>query len=67
MAGQRFATPVRRDMTEHAMFDLVPLAGTGRKVADRKAKTDMVGQSLQSYFPQPCSTAVAAPAIGQNQ
>ena len=51
VAGQRFATPVRRDMTEHAMFDLVPLAGPRRKVADRKAKTDVVGQALQSHFP----------------
>src|SRR6266702_2990524 len=58
VAGQRFSTPVRRDMTKHAMLDLVPLAGAGRKVAGRKAKTDMVGQSLQSYLPQSCSTAV---------
>jgi hypothetical protein len=67
MAGQRFATPVRRDMTEHAMFDLVPFAGTGRKVANRQTQTGVIGQSLQGHFPQPCSAAVAAPAIGQDQ
>jgi hypothetical protein len=31
MADQRFASPVRCDVTEQAMFDLVPLAGSGGK------------------------------------
>jgi len=53
VTGQRFPTPVRRDMTEHTMFDLVPLAGAGRKMTDRQAKTGVVGQSLQGHLPQP--------------
>ena len=27
VAGQQFPPPVRGDLAEHAMFDLVPLAG----------------------------------------
>jgi hypothetical protein len=54
VAGQRFPTPVRRDMAEHAMFDLVPLAGAGRKVTDRQAQAGMV----RPIVAKPPSTAV---------
>src|SRR5437867_8920682 len=67
MADQRSAAPVLRDIAKHAMFNLVPFAGTGREVADPEAKADLVSQSLQRHFPQPGAAAVAAATVGQNQ
>ena len=34
VVAQRLATPIRRDEGEEPVLDLVPLTGTGRKVAD---------------------------------
>ena len=41
---QRFAAPVAGDMAEQPMFDLVPLAGAGRKMADLNLQPCFVGQ-----------------------
>jgi hypothetical protein len=46
VAGQRFATSVRRNMAEHAMFDFVPFAGARGKVTDPELKAGVVSQSL---------------------
>src|SRR5712692_11712303 len=49
MAHQRFAPPVPSDaertyrVAKHAMLNLVPLAGTGWKMADREAQSGLVG------------------------
>src|SRR3990172_9153671 len=43
---QRLATPVLGDVTEHLVFDLVPLAGAGRKVADANAQPGLVRELL---------------------
>ena len=41
MTNQRSSSPVLRNVAEHAMLDLVPLAGSRRKMADshRNAQT----------------------------
>ena len=39
VVAQGFAAPIRRDEGEQAMFDLVPLAGAGRKVTDGQGQT----------------------------
>ena len=52
MADQRTAPPILCHMTKQAMFDLVPLAGARRKVADVQDQTRRVGQFLQRDFPE---------------
>ena len=42
VAGQRAAAPVERNLAEHSMLDLVPLAGAGRKMKDMKFYTAVV-------------------------
>ena len=49
------------------MLDFVPLAGSGRQVADHNVEAELVGQLLQLAFPQPHSRAVAAAPIGGDQ
>src|SRR5215467_12944073 len=67
MADQWFTAPVLADKGEQAVLDLVPLAGTWRKVAhgDRPAK--LVCKLLKLHFPQPGPGAVATPAIRCDQ
>src|ERR1022692_3755311 len=67
MAHQRFAAPVLRDEREQTMLDLVPFAGSRRKVADRNLQSGFIGQFLQLQFPQPHSRPVAASAVRCNQ
>ena len=64
MTGQWPTTPVFGDETEHSMFDLVPLAGSRRKVTNMERKTEIVGQILQRNFPQSITAAVAAATVG---
>src|SRR5437867_4733650 len=51
VAHQRLPTPVLGDVAEHPVLDLVPLAGAGRKVADRNRQAGLVGQLLQAELP----------------
>src|ERR1035441_8536349 len=67
MAHQRFAAPVLRDEGEQAVLDLVPLAGSWRKVADRDLQSGFVGEFLQLQFPQPHARSVAASTVRCNQ
>src|SRR4051794_35640561 len=60
-AEQRLAAPVFRDVAEHPMLNLVPLARPGRKMAHGDPQADLVRQLLQGYLPQPRSATVAAP------
>ena len=46
VADQRLAPPVLADEGEQAMFDLVPLAGARRKMADRNLQARFVGELL---------------------
>src|SRR5450755_3253767 len=66
-AHQWSASPVLRDVTEHPVLDLVPLACARRKVAHRDAQTDLVDQSLQLNLPQAAAAPVGATAVGRDQ
>ena len=67
VAHQRSASPVLGDMAEHAVFDLVPLAGAGRKMANVNGSVQAIGQFLQRDLPPTAATAVAAGTIGRDQ
>src|SRR5438132_14165479 len=49
------------------MFDLVPLAGTWRKMTHEEFQLQFVSQLLQRHFPESRTSSVAATAIGGNQ
>ena len=46
MTYGRPAAPIYADTTEHPMLDLVPLADSGREVADQDAQARLVGEGL---------------------
>lgn len=48
------------------MFNLVPFAGAGGKVADGKRKTGFIGKCLQFEFPQTQAPSVAAATVGSD-
>src|SRR5947207_3178905 len=50
-AGQWAAPPVLRDVTEEAVFDLVPLARSRWEVADANAQSRFVGKLLDCDLP----------------
>src|SRR5271170_2640510 len=54
--------PILRDVAEHTVLDLVPLARARRVVGDRDVEARLVGEALQLQFPQPCSVAIAPAA-----
>ena len=49
---QRGTAPVRRDVTEEPVLDLVPLAGAGWKMAHLDGQSGLVGQLLELGFRQ---------------
>src|SRR3990172_3544088 len=55
---------VLADEREEAMLDLVPLAGSGREVADGDRQPALVGEPLQLGLPQTGAVAVRAAAVG---
>ena len=57
---QRFATPVRRDVTQQALCTLVPCACSRWKMAYREASSDGIGQLLPRHLPH--ADAVSVPA-----
>ena len=50
---KRLAAPIRGDEREQPMFNLVPLAGAGRKMADGNREPCFICQLLQLQFPKP--------------
>jgi hypothetical protein len=66
-APQGLTTPILRDVAEHPVLDLIPLARTRWKVADRNRQADLIRKSLNSDLPQPSPTAVAPATIGNHQ
>ena len=60
---KRLPLPVACDVTEEPMFDLVPLAGSRREMADLDDQTCCVCEPLEFRFPQPVAVAVAAATI----
>ena len=54
------------DVREEAMFDLVPLAGARREVADDDRQPGAGGEALKFPLPQAGPGAVAAARIGRD-
>ena len=67
MTDERAAAPVLRDVAEHPVFDLVPLAGSGREVANVDGHFQSIGQALQRELPKTTTATVAAAAVGGNE
>ena len=61
------AAPIHRDVREHPMLDLVPLARTRRKVTDRDHQARPIGQTRQFPLPQPEARPVAPACIRRDQ
>ena len=66
-ADQGTTTPVGRDVTEQAMFDLVPLTGSRRAVTDLESQPQFIGQFLQFPSPPAHPVTMAAATVGGNQ
>ena len=64
---QWLATPIDTDEREQAVFNLVPLARSRRKMANRNGKTQFVRKALQLPFPQAEPGAIRASAVGRYQ
>ncbi len=52
MRFKGLASPIAGDVTEHTVFDLVPLAGTRWKVADFNRLADFIGELLELQLPE---------------
>src|SRR5258708_7923950 len=52
-ALERFSAPVLGNVREEPMFDLVPLAGSGREVTDHDTQPGSIGQPFPLCFPEP--------------
>ena len=61
---QRGAAPVRRDVTEEPVLDLVPLAGAGWKMTHLDGQSGLVGQLLKLMLPGAQPIPVAPARIG---
>ena len=62
---QRGAPPVRRDVTEEPVLDLVPLAGARRKMTHLDGQSGLVGQLLKLVLPGVRPVPVAPARIGR--
>src|SRR5258708_4208400 len=66
-ADQRPAMPIFRDMAEHAVFNLVPLARSGWKMADRDLQAQSIRQLLEAPFPETVAGAIASASVRRDQ
>ena len=66
-AQQRTTSPVVGYVAEHAVFDLVPLAGARREVTDLHRESEFISQMLQLQTPQGYAVSVAAAAVSGDQ
>src|SRR5437870_9947461 len=64
---QGLGTPVDGDVGEEPMFDLVPFAGSWRKMTHGDAESGFVGQPLHLTLPQAAARAVGATSIRSDQ
>lgn len=67
VADEWLAAPVLGDVAEHAVLNLVPLAGARRKVTDMDRQPQLGRQVLQCQLPKAAAAAVAAAPIGGDQ
>src|SRR5882724_12001819 len=66
-ADQRTPTPILRDMAEHAVINLVPLARPGWKMADRDLQAQSIRQLLETPFPETVAGAIASASVRRDQ
>ena len=66
-ADQGLAAPVHGNVGKETVFDLVPLAGSSREVADRDRESGPVREALKFPLPKAWSRSVTATAIGCDQ
>src|SRR5712691_1119213 len=64
IAHQRFALPVQTDEGEHAVLDLVPLAGTRWIVTHGDGQAGLIRELLQVILPCPIPATITSPAVG---
>ena len=64
---QGLGTPVDGDVREEPMFDLLPFAGSRRKMTDRDAEPGLVGQPLHLTLPQAAPRAVGSASISGDE
>jgi len=64
---QRLAPPIRRDEGKQTMLDLVPLAGSRRKMTHGQNQTGFIRQLLQLQVPQAQPPAIAPSTVGRNE
>src|ERR1700733_13036595 len=67
ITDERVRPPVRRDVAEHPMLDLVPLACARWEVADADEQPRLVGEALQLDLPQSCPYAVTASTVRSDE
>ena len=60
-------SPILGNVTEHPMFDLVPLAGPGREMAYVNRHFELIGELLECHLPKSAPAAVATTAIGRDE
>ena len=67
VTDQRSTPPVHADMREEPMLDLVPLAGSRRKMANSNLEARVVGESLQLNLPEARSVTIASASVGTDE
>ena len=66
-ADQGTPSPVGRDVAEHPVLDLVPLARSRREVAHLDREGEVVGQFLELPAPQTDAISVVSSPVGGDQ
>jgi len=64
---QGLPPPISGDVAEHAVLDLVPLAGARGQMADTDAQATLIGEALQCPLPQPRAGTIAATTVSRDQ
>ncbi len=59
--------PVLGDEGEHAVFDLVPLARTGRKVTNMDGHSERIRELLELNLPKAGTVAITAPTVSRDE
>ena len=54
-------------MTKNPVFDFVPFARSGWKMADHDFQSFAVGPLLKAFFPEPAPRAVASSSVGEDK
>lgn len=62
-ADERLPSPIRRNLGDQAVFDAIPLAGSGGIVADIQRQSRFVRETVEFIFPQADPRTIASPAI----